>query len=292
VTGQCSGGLCGELDSDAAVALFAAGGPEAAEGATTDDALLLSGLPGGWVELAAIGNGTAPTGLEYATLRGVLYAVNPLAGDDELITIDPDTGARASTIGTLSGKQQVIALAFDPGDTDAESDDRLLALDRVGSFEDLFEIDPDDASLNDLGGLNLGVTGGFQGLAYDSINDKLYASGFAGTGLYEIDLACPSFCFMSSVPGLSVARRVSSLAFSEETGRLYLVGSQTGPRTLYDSIDATTLEALPTIGIDDYTPGGLAAIPVPEPNARLMLSVGALALAALARSRTLTRTRA
>jgi hypothetical protein len=292
VTGQCSGGLCGELDSDAAVTLFAAGGPEAAEGATTDDALLLSGLPGGWVELAAIGNGTAPTGLEYATLRGVLYAVNPLAGDDELITIDPDTGARASTIGTLSGKQQVIALAFDPGDTDAESDDRLLALDRVGSFEDLFEIDPDDASLNDLGGLNLGVTGGFQGLAYDSINDKLYASGFAGTGLYEIDLACPSFCFMSSVPGLSVARRVSSLAFSEETGRLYLVGSQTGPRTLYDSIDATTLEALPTIGIDDYTPGGLAAIPVPEPNARLMLSVGALALAALARFRTLTRKRA
>ena len=291
VTGLCSGGLCGESGSDASVQLIAAGGPEAAEGAATDDALRISGLSGGWQNLGPVGSGTAPTGLAYAPLRGVLYAVNPLAGNDELIAIDPATGARTSSIGTLTGKENVTALAFDPGETDAEADDRLLALVRVGDFEDLFEIDPDDASVNDLGPLSVGVTDGFQGLAYDSINDKLYASGFVTGGIYEIDLACPTFCFATPVPGADVPRRTSSLAYSEATGRLYISGSQTGPRTLFDSIDATTFEAFPTIGIDDYTPGGLAAIPVPEPHPLLLQTVGGLAIGGLARFRRLRRSR-
>jgi len=292
VTGLCTGGLCGSAGSDASVRLMAAGGPEAAEGAVTDDALLLSGLPGGWVNLGPVGSGAAPTGLAYATLRGMLYAVSPLAGDDELITLDPVTGARTGTVGILVGKENVTALAFDPGETDAESDDRLLALDRVGSFEDLFAIDPDDASVVDLGGLSVGVTDGFQGLAYDSINDKLYTSGFVTDGIYEIDLACPSLCATTRVVGAGVPRRTSSLAYSEVTGRLYLSGSQSGPRTLFDSIDATTFEAFPTIGIDDYTPGGLAAIPVPEPQQWILQTAGGLWVAGLARLRRVRRKRA
>jgi hypothetical protein len=287
VTGLCSGGLCGELDSDASVQLMAAGGPESALGAATDDALLTSGLSGGFENLGPIGASTAPTGLAYAPLRGVLYAVNPLAGEDELITLDPATGSRTGTIGTLIGKEEVTALAFDPGDTDAESDDRLFALVKAGDFEDLFEIDPDDASTNDLGGLSTGVTNGFQGLAYDSINDKLYASGFANSGIYEIDLACPFFCDTTQVLGVGVPRSGSSLAYSEETGRLYLSGSQSGPRTLFDSIDATTFETFPSIGTDDFTPGGLAAIPVPEPHPLFLQMVGGLAVAGLARRRRL-----
>jgi len=289
VTGLCSGGLCGEVGSDASVRLFAAGGPEAAEGAASDDALPISAASGGWVNLGPIGTGTAPTGLAYAPLRGVLYAVNPLAGDDELITLDPATGARTGTIGTLTGKDDVTALAFDPGATDAEDDDRLLALLRVGSFEDLFAIDPDDASVSDLGGLSVGVTNGFQGLAYDSANDKLYTSGFANGGLYEIDLACPFYCSTTPVAGVDVPRRASSLAYSEETGRLYVSGSQSGPRSLFDSIDATTFEKYPTIGIDDYTPGGLAAIPMPEPHPLLAQAIGALGVALLARARPLRK---
>ncbi|MBW2716183.1 MAG: hypothetical protein JRD03_08905, partial [Deltaproteobacteria bacterium] len=218
-------------------------------------------------------------------LRDVLYAVNPLAGDDELITLDPSTGARAGIIGTLTGKANVTALAFDPGDTDAESDDRLLALVRVGSFEDLFAIDPDDASVTDLGGLSKGVTNGFQGLAYDSVNDKLYTSGFANSGIYEIDLACPSLCSTSAVTGISVPRPYSSLAYSEETGRLYLTGSQSGPRSLFNSIDPNTFETFPPIGIDDYTPGGLAVIPLPEPDSWVLNAIGGLAVAGLARRR-------
>ncbi len=292
VAGLCSGGLCGEVGSDASVQLMAAGGPESAVGATPDDALLLSGASGGWANLGPIGSDTAPTGLAYAPLRGVLYAVNPLAGDDELITLDPVTGLRTGTIGTLAGKDEVTALAFDPGDTDAEGDDRLLALLRVGNFEDLFEIDPDDASVSDLGGLSVGVSNGFQGLAYDSANDKLYATGFASSGLYEIDLACPFFCDTTPVPGVSVPRPASSLAYSDATGRLYVSGSQSGPRSLFDSIDATTFETYPSIGIDDYTPGGLAAIPLPEPHPLCPQAIGALGVALLARARGLTRRRA
>jgi hypothetical protein len=289
VTGLCSGGMCGEVGSDASVQLMAAGGPESAEDAATDDALLISGLSGGWVNLGPIGSATAPTGLAYAPLRGVLYAINPLVGDDELITLDPSTGSPAGSVGTLTGKENVVALAFDPGETEAESDDRLLALVRVGDFEDLFEIDPDDALVNDLGPLSVRVTDGFQGLAYDSVNDKLYASGFANGGIYEIDLACPTFCFATPVSSVDVPRRASSLAYSEETGRLYLSGSESGLRTLFDSIDATTFERFQTIGIDDYTPGGLAAIPVPEPHLLILQMVGGLVVAGLARRRGLRR---
>jgi len=295
VTGLCSGGLCGEEASDAAVQLMAAGGPESAVGAVTDDALLLSGLSGGWVNLGAIGASTAPTGLAYAPLRDELYAINPLAGDDELITLDPETGLKTGTIGTLFGQAEVTALAFDPGNTDAESDDRLLALvidEDFPAFENLFEIDPDHGFVYDLGYLTTGVDNGFQGLAYDSVNDKLYASGFGLSGLYEIDFSCPAFaCTTTEVPDIA-ARSNSSLAYSEETGRLYLSGSQSGPRTLFDSIDATTFESFPTIGIDDYTPGGLAAIPVPEPSPLILQTIGGLAVAGLAHRRRLRKTRA
>jgi hypothetical protein len=292
VTGICSGGLCGEVGSDASVQLMAAGGPESAEGAATDDALLISGLSGGWENLGAIGAGTAPTGLAYAPLRGVLYAVNPLAGDDELITLDPATGGRTGTIGTLFNRQNVTALAFDPGGTDAESDDRLLALYRVSTFDYLFEIDPDNASVTVLGRLSILVTNGFQGLAYDSLNDKLYTAGFGSVGLYEIDIPCPGLCTTTQVPGISVPRPASSLAYSESTGRLYVSGSQAGPRTLFDSIDATTFESFPTIGVDDYTPGGLAAIPVPEPSPLILQAIGGLSVAGLAHRRRLRKTRA
>jgi hypothetical protein len=196
----------------------------------------------------------------------------------------------------LIGKEDVTALAFDPGDTDEEDDDRLLALVRVAPFEDLFEIDPDDASVSDLDGLSKGVTSGFQGLAYDSVNDKLYTTGY-GAGLYEIDYSCPDWCTTTLVPELSlpparIPRPASSLAYSEETGRLYVSGSQAGPRSLFDSIDATSLAKFPTIGIDDYTPGGLAAIPVPEPHPLIFQLAGGLVVAGLARRRRLGRMRA
>jgi hypothetical protein len=285
ITGICSGGLCGEVGSDASVQLLAAGGPGAPEGDATDDPLLISGATGGWTDLGAFNGSDAPTGLAYATDRDVVYGVVPTGGDHELITIDPTTGAKTGTVGTLTGYNNVISLAYNPGATSSPSDDLLYGLDRDGSFEDLLEIDPDDASVVFKGGLSKGVTNGFLGLAYDSINDKLYASGFANSGIYEVATTCGGLCTATALTGFSKARVFSGLAFSPETGALYLTGSQSGPRTLYDAIDATTFATTEKIGVDGYTPGGFAAMPVPEPSAGLMQLAGAITLAALARRR-------
>jgi hypothetical protein len=71
-----------------------------------------------------------------------------------------------------------------------------------------------------------------------------------------------------------------------------LSGSQSGLRSPFDSINAASFETLPVIGIDDDTPGGLAAIPVPGPHRLILQLVGGLAVAGLARCRRLSRTRA
>ncbi len=57
------------------------------------------------------------------------------------------------------------------------------------------------------------------------------------------------------------------------------------------AIDATTFKVFQGIGIDDYTPGGLAAIPVPEPHPLILQMVGGLVVVGLARRRRLKRTR-
>jgi hypothetical protein len=52
--------------------------------------------------------------------------------------------------------------------------------------------------------------------------------------------------------------------------------------TFHDTIDAATLTASFKIGVDPYTPSGLAAIPVPEPGRDIALLAAAGALAGLA----------
>jgi hypothetical protein len=122
--------------------------------------------------------------------------------------------------------------------------------------------------------LNFSFFDGVQGLAYDSVRGKLYASAAATVGIWEIELDCPfEFCTVVDVAGQT--RFKSSLAYSPDTDRLYLVGTQVGDVLYYDSFDAETFERDEAIGIDGFTPGGLA---VPEPGA---LAAGAAALGAL-----------
>ncbi len=267
-TGACSGGLCEGLPSDANVKLVIAGGPEALTGATPDDALITSGATGGWTNGGAIGSGAEPRGL--APGRGVIFAVTPTAGDDQLLTLDATTGAVIGTVGTLTGIQDVIALAFDPGPTDDLADDRLLALDDDASaFEDLLSIDPDDATVTNLGGLNLGFSSGFTGLAYDSAAGVLYAS--SGGGLYTIDPnSCPpGLCNVTAVTQVDLPRTDSGLAYSATNGRLYLVGNQSADtRKLYDAIDPTTWEVTTSTGVQGHTTGGVAAAADPIPQCR------------------------
>jgi hypothetical protein len=282
LSGWCSGGLCGGPGSDAAVVLLAAGGPEAPTGAVPNDPLRLSGLTGGWSDRGYM---HPKKGMEFDPDASVLYAVQDAPGDDLLVTLDATEGTTRSTIGPITGAEDVIALAFDPGPTSAPGDDRLLALSSVGGFEDLLAVDPQTAAPTFLGSLAMGVTNGFQGLAYDDAHQQLYASGFAGSGLFEIDLAsCPWFCDVIEVTTVSLPREVSALSYSRATGKLYLVGATQG-QTRYDRIDTATLIAEPGVGIDTFTPGGLAAVPVPEPDPRLALAAGAVLLAGLARRR-------
>ncbi|MGE4605248.1 MAG: hypothetical protein AAEJ52_00735 [Myxococcota bacterium] len=270
VTGICSGGVCGEIGSDASVTLVASAGTAALEGDTPDDPLLMSGIPGGWTDLGEFDSSYTPQGLAYADDRGKTFAVSPTAGDDVLLQIDPTDGS-ATLVGSISGVSGLRGLAYDPGPTTSPSDDRLLAIDSQ-TFADLYQIDPDDASRTLLGSLPTGsanVLARFNGLAYDSANDRLYASsGFEG-GIFVI--ALNPCCSTTVVNSAGPPRFESGIAYSLTTNSIYLIGGQTVRRTLYDTLDADALAAGTissgyTRGLDGFTIGGLAATPVPEPG--------------------------
>jgi DNA-binding beta-propeller fold protein YncE len=262
--GICSGGVCGESGSDASVTLLAAGGPGAAQGITTDELLRLSGLTGDWVSEGPFAMSFEPQGLAFDPARDRLYAVAPSAGDDQLLELDPATGAVLATR-TVVGHQQLISLAFDPGPTGGPGDDRLLALDDdpASAFEDLIEIDPDTGSANVLGGLSSGFGGGFQGLAYDADAGVLYAAAHLG-GVWTVATSCSGLCSVVDVMDVPV-RGDPGLAWSADTGRLYIAGFQANTPTLVDAIDpGNGFEVSLGLGIDPFTAGGLAALPVPE----------------------------
>ena len=147
-------------------------------------------------------------GLEYAHDSATLYGVVPTVGDDRIVTIDPATGRITATVGTLAnGADEIVSLAYDPGDTSAPGDDRLLVLE-VGTLAgELRSISPASPSTSTLlGSLSFAPSSAalFTGLAYDSIHDQLFAaSPFGPNGLYVIDLtSCPpSPCDAIAVEG-------------------------------------------------------------------------------------------
>jgi hypothetical protein len=114
-SGLCSGGVCGETNGPADTRLLAAAGTENPDTAATDDALHQSPLAGGWETLGAIGAAAAATGLAYDPGRDVVFAVAPQdVGNDQLVTLDPATGAKTGTVATLS-HQDLTALALRVG---------------------------------------------------------------------------------------------------------------------------------------------------------------------------------
>jgi hypothetical protein len=291
--GRCSGGLCGACVGDNGTRLAVAGGVGAASGQTTDDGLDQSASTGDWDDLGAIG--AVVTGLAYDVDGDVMYGIESVGGSDRLITLDPLTLAKTSTVGTLAGHAEVIALAFDPRPTG----DRLLAIhvddDYFGSdcafigpsppcVSELFEIDPTNAATTTLGEVwALIITGGITGLAWDDDNEVLYAATPAG--LDTIDVAtCDGFnCDSTAVD--SVFRSNPGLAWDPWTGALYRQGDTGFGGTEIDTIDTATGNLLFVRGLDPFTVGGVAARPIPEPAPIAGLVAGALALAALRRTR-------
>ncbi len=278
--GLCSGGFCGEVGSDASASLVVAAGPDALEGDASDEWLSMSGLTGGWTVSTAFGSGIEAKGLAYSPGRALVYAVAPTgAGTNTLASLDPETGT-VSVLGVIEGFEDMVGLAFDPGPSASTDDDRLLALalrDATTTIcRQLVAIDPDTASATLLGNINNGCNGdptsGFQGLAYDSTREKLYATAFFGSGqLWQIDLACSPSCTPTAISNCTLTdtcpdtvfpgRDDPALAYSPASDRLYLLGQQAGPTMLLDSFSAETLLKATTVGIDGFTPGGLAARP-------------------------------
>lgn len=291
--GMCSGGLCGASDGDAAVNLMAAGESGTAGGIFADEAIAISALSGNWETLGQIFSAPSSMlqvrGMAYARDSGTLYGVVPGSADDRLITIDPATGQEIDEVGLLANEtSEIISMAYDPGATNAASDDRLLVLEVTGAVGRVREIDlasPNASTL--LGAIVWQPAGEFTGLAYDSNQGKLYAtSPFGPDGLYEIDLSTcpPSPCESDQVPGAGLFRNQGSLSYSPDSGMLYMVGTAFGgQRTFYNIIDPVAGTSVETVSLDVFSPSALAA--VPEPTWIMSLGVGAMGLGFAARSR-------
>lgn len=293
--GLCSGGVCGACTSLAGARLVAAGGPGAASGEVTDDALSQAALSGDWDVVA--GFGSAVSGLAYDATAGVLYGIEQRVGDDTLVTIDADTGAILTTVGVLTGREDVTSLAFDgtPGGgrlLAIEVDDDFFGLDctAVSSmppppcFSELFEIDPSTANQVTLGELNLAiVTDGMQALAWDESSGDLY--GASAASLSRIDLASCNGSTCSSTSINNSSRISAALAWDPVTALLVREGNDGLGRSRIDVIDPASGDTLSTWGIDAFTAGGLAVLRAPEPNVGWGLVVGIIGLSRLRRRR-------
>lgn len=298
--GICSGGVCGDPAGEAGVAWIASALDT--QSFAFEDRLRGSGLTGDWQEQSGFGGGARPTGLAYAESRSTLYAVQEDGADGELLELDPDTGAVLSAI-PIPGRPGLISLAWDPGGA-GSADDRLLAVDRlpplvegmvvVQQIEELIEIDPDDGSTSLVCQLvsnshkTPNGTGFFPGLAYDSANDRLFGNGEGG--LFEI--GPPPGCALNAItpedPLASLVHAPGALAYSESTGLTFLLGNQTGPRTLFTVVDGgpgpgAAIET--PLGIEERTLGGLAVVPAPEPATGVSAMVAVAAAASLRRLR-------
>jgi len=312
--GLCSGGLCGETGSDASVTLVVSAGTEASTGEVTDEWLAMSGVTGGWSISSEYGSGLEVRGFAWSPGRETLYGIAPERDDERitngawtttnsLVELDPTTGD-VTIVGSIEGFDEMVALAFDPGATAADSDDRLLALaldwNNASVYcRELVEIDPDDASASAAGSI-LGSCsddleeGGMQGLAYDSVRDKLFATVRSSTSqLRQINLPCSGTCNISNVATDSnLYRNSPSLAYFEDTDRFYLLGFRTfvgggDPAINFDTLDGGTFFKSATITIQGFTSSGLAALPnplpVPEPSVGLLGGAALLALSGLRR---------
>ncbi len=295
--GVCSGGICGEYSGDASVHLLSAADPGDL-GGPPEDAIRVSGLAGDWTNLGQI----SPTSddvraMAYARDSGILYAIVPTVGDDSVVTLDPSTGALIAWIGTIAnGAEEIVSMAYDPGDTSAPTDDRLIVLEVDGDFGQFRSIDPASPSVATLlGALNFGPAVHFAGMAYDSLQDRLFlASHFNPTGFFEVDLAaCTlSHCPTSALDGWTArAWENASLSFSPDTGMLYLIGNLTyNPgavtTTFYAVVDPTTGVSSDAVSLDVFTPAALAAVPEPALVSGIAAGLVALGLAGRRRRRT------
>lgn len=298
-TGICNGGVCGDMMGAAGARLISSASTGAASGGSPSSLLNMSPLTGDWDNVGTIGASLA--GLAYDSNADVLYGIETRAGDDALVTVDPTSGAVTSTIAVLAGREEVVALAFDPGNPDRllaiEIDDTIFT--GTGSetpctniiptsttcSSEIIEIDPATGGVTQLGDLNNLITDrGMTALAWDDTNGTLYAAGRGG--LATVDL---SSCNGTSCPGTNVIDNALwdpvAITWDPVSQEIQRVGERILGRTDFSAYTPATGTFVLRARIDPVAPGGLAATPVPEPTIALGLTVGALALGALQRRR-------
>ena len=299
-SGQCSGGVCTASGGDVEVLAAVIPGSTAHLGPLpepTDDFARMHSVPGGWSDEGDFA--ASVQGLAYDADRDVLWGVLDNGANDQIVQLDPATGALLSTLVTLTGHPNVISLAFHPGPTSAGTDDHLLANSAEPEIDcefdasptefcsgDLLEIDPSDGSFAKVGDMSSSFVGGMTGMAWDVGNAVLYGSAFAGGSIWEFtnlscagsSCSCPSsFCTLAEKTEVDLTMVRSSLAYSPDSDRFYMLGSQSGPRAQFFSFDADSFAATPEINVYEITGGGLAARPLPEPAAAWVWGLGAVA---------------
>ena len=301
LSGVCSGGVCGAPTSEASARLVLSLDPassfDPAFVPSFDQFSAASGLTGGWEAPSPFPAGVAPSGLAYAPGRDVLFGVQDGGADGTLLELDPQSGAVKRQTALL-GLPGLISLAFDPGGAGG-SDDRLLAVERraptnvpIQQREVLVAIDPDDGAHEALCTLVFNSQdtrfGFFSGLAYDAAAGRLVGAG--GGGVFAIDPVDCSTTEILAPAGTNngdIIRIPAALAYSAAADRVFLLGNQSGPRTLFTVLDHAVVPSAVTtaLGLTALTPGSLAAVPVPEPHGVI------LGLAALCAVTTVRRAR-
>lgn len=160
-----------------------------------------------------LGAGEFP-GLAYDRNTGTMYGVVYDSDDNKLVKVNPGNGT-VTPIAGIAGAQ-IDGLAYDPGAN------VLYGVSMLS--KEVLTINVSTGVVTPVGTSDQNQLGG--GLAYDSINDRLYGIGInvlSNAFLVEFDLAA-SAATASTVP---VADKLSGLAFDASTNTLFGINSTT-----------------------------------------------------------------